>query len=496
MNDDFVLKIRHVSKHFGGSHALRDVSFQVRRGCVHALCGENGAGKSTLMKILSGELQKDSGEILLNNNAVTWYSPKESLRGGIAIIAQELNPIFDMSIAENIYLGREPTFGKYFVNKKLLHYHAEMALQRLGLRLDVSKKMRSLSLAQIQLVEIAKAISWNSDVLIMDEPTSAIGEEETKILFDITRKLKEARKTIIYISHRMKEIFTIADAFTVLRDGAHIITKAIAGLSEETMISHMIGKKVHSAYFVKLKPLVQHKELLVVRNARKKGVFHNVEFSVHENEILGFFGLMGSGRSEVLKTLFGITTLDSGEVYLQGTRLNYTSPRKVIKAGIGCVTEDRKASGLVLEHSVRENGTLPSLASLCYKGFIHKQAEKKCVSNIIRRFNIKVHSHRQEVWSVSGGNQQKIVFGKWILAEPRILFLDEPTRGVDIGAKQEIYQFMNDYVRKGNAIIMVSSELPEMLAMSHRVLIFNKGHIVAQRTRAEFNQAEFMHLAS
>lgn len=496
MEQEFSLQINNISKSFGGIHALQDVSFNIRKGHIHALCGENGAGKSTLMKILSGELKRDSGEMLLNGNPIIWNSPHDALCGGIVIIAQELNPLLDMSIAENIFLQREPTrFG--ILDRNTLHRKAEEALKYFDLEFDVRTKMSELSVAQAQLVEIVKAISYNSEVIIMDEPTSAIGEQETKKLFDIIQKLKQEEKTIIYISHRMKEIFSIADDVTILRDSKHIITTSLKTLSPDELISHMIGQKITSSYFVTPKPLVETQPLLTVKNLSKKNRFNNINFILNEKEILGVFGLMGSGRSSMLNTIFGVEYPDEGKVILKDKSIDYQSPQKAISAGLGFVTEDRKGSGLIIDLSVQHNISLPSLTFLSYfGGLINKNKEKNKVEDMISTFNIKTSSPRQAVVNLSGGNQQKVVLGKWVLTSPEVLLLDEPTRGIDVGAKQEIYQFMNDYVEEGKGIIIVSSELPEIIAMSHRVLVFRKGKLVAERVRSEFNQDEFMNLVS
>ncbi len=491
-----ILDIVNVSKRFGGVKALQDISFSIEKGSVHALCGENGAGKSTMVKILSGEVQKDSGEIFFKQSPIHWHSPREALHGGITIIAQELRPLLDMSIAENLFLGREPVHRGSFLDKKKLIRDSEAALEKFDLNISVHSPMRSLSLAQMQIIEIIKAISRNSEVLIMDEPTSAIGEQETEKLFEIIDNLKSQHKTIIYISHRLKEIYSIADRITVLRDGMHMRSLPASELSTEELISQMIGKKVRSSYFVQPRALTEKKTLLQVKNFTKQKKFRNISFSLHEKEILGIFGLMGSGRSSFLEAFFGISSLDEGRLYLREKELSLQSPAQSIQQHVACVTEDRKASGLILAHSVRNNISLPSLQTAPQKFFLRKAQERSKAESIVKKFRIKISSLLQETHSLSGGNQQKIALGKWILTSPEILLLDEPTRGIDVGAKQEIYSFMNEYTNTGKGIIMISSELPEILAMSHRVLIFKKGEIVAERERENFDSEEFMHLAS
>ncbi len=489
------LQIQHVSKSFGGIQALSDVSFTVTKGTVHALCGENGAGKSTLMKILSGEIKKYDGKILLDDTVIQWNSPHDALYGGIATIAQELNPLLDMTIAENIFLGREPaTMG--FLNRKLMYAKAKKALSYFDLDFDVSKKLRELSIAQIQLIEIVKAISYNSEVIIMDEPTSAIGEQETQRLFAIIRKLKQENRTIIYISHRMNEIYTIADDVTVLRDGQHIISTHLADLSSDELVYNMIGQKISSSYFVPPKPLQKKSPLLDVVTISKKQRFTHTSFTLHKKEILGIFGLMGSGRSTLLKMLFGIEKFDEGAVLLEGKEIDCSNPAKAVSSGLGFVVEDRKEMGLIIDHPIRSNLTLSSLPSLSFGGFIKRFEERQKVTATMNAFNIKAESQAQATNSLSGGNQQKVVIGKWVLTSPSVLLLDEPTRGIDIGAKHEIYQFMNKYIEDERGIIMVSSELPEILAMSHRVLLCKKGCIIAERERADFDQEEFMRLIS
>lgn len=496
MNNLYSLHIKNISKSFGGIHALNGISFDVKKGQIHALCGENGAGKSTMMKILSGELQKDKGEVLLDGINIHWNSPHDAIKGGVVIIPQELNPLLDMTIAENIFLGREPHVVG-FLSKKKMYEDAKNILAYFDLTFDAHTKMKELSIAQIQLVEIAKAISYDSKVIIMDEPTSAIGEHEAKILFDIMRKLQKSNKTIIYISHIMKEIYTIADCVTILRDGNHIITTPLSDFPQEELVAHMIGKKLHSSYFVKPNPIQAKKPLLRVEHFTKKGLFHDVNFTLHQGEILGIFGLMGSGRSSMMRSLFGVIPVDTGSVRLYDKNIKNISPKHAIKSRLGFVTEDRKGTGLIVDHSVRDNASLPSLDRISFLGgIINTNEEKKQVHHIIDFFHIKVSSYLQQVVHLSGGNQQKVVLGKWALLNPYVFLLDEPTRGIDVGAKQEIYQFMNEYVKEGKGIIIISSELPEIMAMSHRILTFKKGSIVAEHMRDDFNQEKFMSIVS
>ncbi|PIE31860.1 D-xylose ABC transporter ATP-binding protein [candidate division KSB3 bacterium] len=493
MDDNILLEVKNVSKTFPGVRALDKVKLTLRKGTVHALCGENGAGKSTLMHVLMGVYRKDDGEILFKGHPVDFRSPRQALAQGISIVEQELSPIPDMTVAENLFLGREPVNQKVFVKYAELNAQASRVLQDLNLNIDPTRKMRTLSLAETQLVEIAKALSYNSDVIIMDEPTSAIGDKEVDRLFSVITRLKKQDKGIIYVSHRLEEIFTIADEVTVLRDGKYISTEKTQSLDRAKLISLMIGRKMEEE-FVK-NNIPADEALLVAKNFTKAGQFKNIHFALKKGEVLGIFGLMGSGRSEFLHALFGVESPDRGELFLNGAPVQINKPSDAIEHGIAYVTEDRKETGLVLTSSVKENISLTSLKRLTNLVLLNSRQEQQDVTEMVERFRVKTPSLRQLVVNLSGGNQQKVVLGKWLLTHPKILLFDEPTRGIDVGAKREIYNFISDYTNQGSAVIMVSSELPEIIGMSDRILVFRRGELAGELRRGEATQESIMHLA-
>jgi inositol transport system ATP-binding protein len=493
MSNEILLKIANVSKTFPGVKALDGISLTLKKGTVHALCGENGAGKSTLMNILIGMYHRDSGEIVLNGKKVDFSLPKQALDAGLAIIEQELTPIYDMSVAENIFLGREPVKAK-FIDYRRLNQMAADILKGLDVDLDPAKKMKYLSLAEIQLVEIAKAISYDSKVIIMDEPTSALGEKEVDRLFEIIGIMKQKGKGILYVSHRLKEVFAIADEVTVLRDGKHIATEAIHDIDTSKLVSLMIGKNVGEDYVKE--NVATSGNLLSVRNFSRKGKFEGIHFDLKKGEVIGIFGLMGSGRSEFLQALFGYDQADSGEIMIDDQKVKIKSTTDAIKNGLALMTEDRKKIGLVLNQPVKENISLASLKSLVRGIFINQKAEKENVSDMINQFGIKTPNMHHWVKNLSGGNQQKVLLGRCLLTTPKILLLDEPTRGIDVGAKREIYKFITDYTKKGKAVIMVSSEIPEILSMSDRIIIFKNGQIAKELSKTEATQESLLHYAS
>jgi len=489
-----LLEAKGVSKRFPGVQALSRVSLSLGTSTVHAVCGENGAGKSTLMNILMGVYQPDEGDIFLRGERVAFVAPRQALDAGVAIIAQELNPIPDMTVAENICLGREPLQFGFFVDYGELERVAYEVLQRLEVRIDVHRKMSSLSLAEIQLVEIAKALSTDAEIIIMDEPTSAIGEQDVEHLFRVIRNLKEQGRGILYVSHRLKEVFAIADEVTVLRDSERIATKAIGDIDREELINFMIGRKLEEEYLKDNIP--QENVALSVDSATHEPYFRNITMDVKEGEILGIFGLMGAGRSEFLSALFGALPLQAGEIAIYGERVRIASPRDAIRHGLAYITEDRKSSGLVVGRTIRENVSLSSLVRLSRLFFIDEAQEKREVDGISRQLDVKSYSLQQRVYELSGGNQQKVVLAKWLLTKPKILLLDEPTRGIDVGAKREIYRLMSDFANDGFAIIMVSSEIPEILGMSDRIAVLTDGNLSALLPRDRLDQEALMRYAS
>jgi len=493
MEKDILLKVEGVSKSFPGVQALNKVNFTLKKGTVHALCGENGAGKSTLMNVLMGVYKRDEGEIYYKGKKVNFDHPKQALKVGISIIEQELNSIPDMTVAENIFLGREPIKYSSLINYSELNNMARNILHRLNVDINPRVKMKKLSLAEVQLVEIARALSYESDVIIMDEPTSALGNKEVVKFFEVIRYLKKEGRGIIYVSHRMKEIFTIGDEVSILRDGQYVATKKISDINRDGLIKLMISRRLEGQYVKENIP--GNEELLSVKNLTKEGQYKNISLHSNRGEILGIFGLSGSGRSEFFNGLFGVEPADLGEIYIEGKRVNIKSPIDGLKQGLALVTEDRKKTGLLLTSTLKENISICSLKKLTNLLLINEKQEKKDVNKIVNRFNIKTPSIKQLVKNLSGGNQQKLVLGKWILTQPRILLLDEPTRGIDVASKREMYEFMSNFANEGGTIIMVSSELPEILGMSDRIVVFKKGEIMGELSRKEANEKKLTTLA-
>lgn len=490
---EFLLEMKGVSKFFSGVKALQSVSFQLRPGTVHALMGENGAGKSTLMKILSGIHHPDEGEIYLKGEKIQIDTPAQALKFGISMIHQELTPIPEMTVAENIFLGREPTrLG--IINYNQLYKRTTDLFGKIGIHLYPKSKMKELKVSDNQLVEIAKAISLDADVIIMDEPTSALTDREVEQLFKVIVDLKSHGKGIIYISHKMDEIFKISDEITVLRDGEYIATKVASDTNNKELISMMVGRELKDIF---PKDRAEAKEVLLsVRGLTLKGKFCDISFDVRKGEILGIAGLMGSGRTEVMEALFGITKPDSGEIRINDRLTRIRTPEDAIKEGIAFVTEDRKAQGLNLISPVRHNITISSLNEISRSGFIQRLLEKNRVDEQIESLKIKTPHRDQWAKYLSGGNQQKVVVAKWLMTRPKILILDEPTRGIDIGAKTEIYKLMQSFTSEGYAIIMISSELPEIIGMSNRILVFYDHRIAGEIMGGVVSQEKIMELAT
>jgi putative xylitol transport system ATP-binding protein len=492
---ELLLHAHEVTKAFSGVPALRDGRINLRAGSIHALCGGNGAGKSTFLNIITGILRKDGGKILYKGKEVDFHMPKESLDAGISIITQELSPVPGMTVAENLYLGHMPKrYG--FVDWPELHKRSTELLERLGFEINPRKKMREISLAQIQLVEIAKAINHRDvSILIMDEPTSALGEHETEVLFTSVRRLASLGKGIIYVSHRMTEIFTICDAYTVFRDGRFIEDGQIKDINRKHLVSTIIGRD-YQDQFPETKAQVTEEPVLRVKNFSISRKLTDINLEVHKGEILGIYGLVGSGRSEFLNALYGLDKIDRGEVLLNNRPIQVRSPRDSIRNGIALVTEDRKETGLVLTSSVKENMSLCSLPAFSKFGFMRGRRETASTNDWVRKLRIKAASIKLQVRFMSGGNQQKVVLARALQTKPRLLLLDEPTRGVDAGAKQEIYGFIEEFVEKGNGLIMVSSEVDEVLGMSTRIVIFRRGRITAEMDNRGLTAADLLHAAS
>jgi ribose transport system ATP-binding protein len=472
-----ILQMQDIVKEFPGVKALDGVNLELYEGKVMGLMGENGAGKSTLMKILSGVYKKDSGKIYYKGKLEDIKGTKDAQEKGIAIIHQELNLIKDLSIGENIFLGREPkkAFGNIDWNK--LHSDAQELLNKLNVKSNSRDLLKTLSIGQQQMVEIAKALSLNAKIIIMDEPTDALTDKETESLFKVINELKEEGKSIVYISHRLKEIFEMCDYVTVIRDGKYVGHENVCDIDEDKLIEMMVGRKL-TEQFPKLE--VDKKEIILeVKNLKNKYV-DDVSFNVKSGEIVGISGLMGAGRTELAKTIYGSIKKQSGTIYVKGKQVENKSAKDGLKNKIAYVSEDRKGDGLILGLSVKENMSISSLDKVSSFFRINKQKELNEVKNYIDKMNIKTPSENQQIKNLSGGNQQKVSIGKALMTNPEVLILDEPTRGVDVGAKKEIYDLINGFKKEGKAVIMISSEMPEILGMSDRILVISEGKLTAE----------------
>jgi ribose transport system ATP-binding protein len=481
-----LLRMTGIVKTFPGVRALDGVTFDVHAGEVHALVGENGAGKSTLMKILAGAQPADSGEISVNGTTVAIDSPKSAEQLGIGMIYQEFNLVPDLGVIENVILGVEPRRGP-FVDKRAGAAKVAAVLAELGITLPLDRPARRLAVAEQQLVEIAKCLARNARLIVMDEPTAALTDRETDALFDLIGRLRADGVAFVYISHRLEELPRIANRITVLRDGKAIETRDIADLPQDEMIRLMVGRSLES-HFPDLPPIASDAPIVldVAGLASRSGVaIDDITFSVHSGEIVGLAGLVGAGRTDIVRAIAGADVPSAGRVSVDGKAIRVRGPADAIAAGIALITEDRKAQGLVLGMTVRENTTLAHLDAFVRRGFINRHAETKIANKEIAELRIRTPSAEQLVRNLSGGNQQKVVLAKWLIGQARVLLFDEPTRGIDVGAKAEIYGLMVELARQGAAIIMVSSELPEVLGMSHRVLVMREGRISAEFSRAQ-----------
>lgn len=489
-----ILEMKNIVKRFPGVLALDGVQLSLNEGEVHVLMGENGAGKSTLMKILAGIHHQDEGDVIYMGESVKIDTPKDALDMGISMIHQELITILDMTVAENINLGKEP--GKLgMLSRKAMNKATAELLSSLDLDIDPDAKMRSLSIAQMQMIEIAKAISYNSKIIIMDEPTSAISEREVDNLFNIIGRLKKKGVGIIYISHKMKEIYQIADRITIFRDGKYIATREAADLPKDELIALMVGRKLDKMF--PPKENVVGDNVLKVKDLSLQGVFKDVSFNLKKGEILGFAGLMGAGRSEVAETIFGIRNATSGTVEMNGNRFQFKSPAEAIRHGFAMVTEDRKKTGLNLKTSIMKDMTITSLEKLCHMShFVNKGKEIQYTDEQIDNLKVKTPSRYQKVANLSGGNQQKVIVGRWLMTEPEILIMDEPTRGIDVGAKYEIYSIILELAKAGKSIIMISSELPEIIGLCDRTVVMHEGKLTGILDRKDFSQEKIMAYAT
>ena len=494
MNNEYLLQIIDITKDYPGVRALDRAKFEIKQGEVHALVGENGAGKSTLIKILAGAVQKDEGDISFNGVNVEINSPQESQRLGISVIYQEFNLVPQLNVSENIFLGREMNRGIWgILNRKQEEQKAKEILARLGANLDSKTPVNKLSVAGQQIVEIAKALSSDAKLIAMDEPSSALTDREIKSLFTLIENLKSEGVSIIYISHRLEEIFQIADRVTVLRDGQWIGTFPVDKVGKDELIEMMVGRKLHEGFPRRQAKI--GKEILVLKSITRKGVIEDISFELREGEILGITGLVGSGRTEVVRAIFGADEIDEGEIYFNGNKVKIKSPIDAIKMGISLLTEDRQAYGLILDMTVRENITLANLKNLSKFSVIKKCQEHEAADRFIDELRIKTPSREQTTRNLSGGNQQKVVLSKWLLANSKVIIFDEPTKGIDVGAKVEIYQLMNQLAESGVGVIMISSELPEILGMSDRIIVMCEGRIKAEFSAENATQTQIMNHA-
>jgi ribose transport system ATP-binding protein len=491
---DYLLEMRQITKVFPGVRALTDVDFTILPGEVHALMGENGAGKSTLMKILSGVYQRDGGDLLFKGRSVRFSTPRQAQDAGIATIYQELNQIPYLSITENIFLGSEINRARAFIDWPRMHEQARQLLAKLRLHLDPRTPVNQLGVGQQQLVEVAKALHYKADLIIMDEPTSALSLREIEDLYTIIRELKTQGVAICYISHHLEEVFQIADRVTVLRDGYHITTLPTAEITLDKLINLMVGRDLSEKFPKEI--INPGAEILRVEHLSQGERLRDISFSVRAGEILGIAGLVGAGRTELVRAIFGADEISSGAIYMDGKRVQIRNPRDAIRQGIALLTEDRKQQGLILNQSTRNNITLAVLRKLTRTLFTNPQRERSLAEDYIQRFAIKTPSQDQLAVNLSGGTQQKVVLGKWMATQPRVLIFDEPTRGIDVGAKVEIYKLMNQLAAQGVAIIMVSSELPEVLGMSDRILVLRGGRLTGELQRSTATQEKIMEYAT
>lgn len=496
MNDELVV-MEGIDKSFPGVHALENCSFDLRAGEVHALVGENGAGKSTLMKVLAGVYSKDAGRILLRGKEVNLSNPRAAQQHGISMIHQELNLMPHLTVAQNIFIGREPRQGvRFLLNEKAINDQTRQLLETMHVDLDPRTKVASLTVAKQQMVEIAKALSFNSDVLIMDEPTAALTDAEIEELFRIIRHLRDRGVGIVYITHRLEELWRIADRVTVMRDGHYIDTVRIEDADINRIISMMVGRTIYEAS-PEIPENGSQEVVLEVRNLSRGRALQNVSFQLKKGEIVGFAGLMGAGRTEVARAIFGADPVDSGEILVRGRKVTIKSPRDAVRHGIGYLSEDRKRYGLTLDMDVETNIVLAAFRRfLTWLGVVQPGKIRATATQFVNMLAIKTPSLQQKVKHLSGGNQQKLVIAKWLTADTDILIFDEPTRGIDVGAKSEIYRLLNDLARQGKSIIMISSELPEILRMSHRIIVMCEGRITGELGSTEATQEKIMQFAT
>lgn len=491
---DFLLEVEGLKKSFGGVAALRDGRFQLRAGSVHALCGGNGAGKSTFLKILMGIYKRDAGSIRRRGQEVEFTGPADALASGIAIIEQELSPVPHMTVAENIYLGREPSARFGGIDFRAMNRAAQKLLDSLEFDIRATQYMMNLSVAQMQLVEIAKALSHDAEVIFMDEPTSAIGEREAQQLFAAIRHLQAQGRGIVYVSHRLSEIFQIADSYTAFRDGAYVGSGALADVDRRGLIRMIVGRELSEEYVKTNTPTSETGLDVSALSCPNK--IEDISFSARKGEIFGIYGLMGSGRTEIFNCLFGLDKPSAGSITVDGARVSISKPADAMRHGLALVTEDRKQTGLNLSDSVRANICMASLPEMSPAFAMDRGREAEASRRMREQFHIKAARDSMPVSGLSGGNQQKVVLGKWFLRNPKVLLLDEPTRGVDVGAKREIYRIICDFAASGGTVVMISSEIDEVLGMSDRIMVMRSGRSAGIYSREETDAQSLVHLST
>jgi ABC-type sugar transport system ATPase subunit len=492
MADNPLIQFRGIGKRFPGVQALRDVSFDVAQGSCHALCGENGAGKSTLGKILAGIYTPDEGELIVDGKAVQFGSPSDAMAAGIGIVHQELAFCENLTVAENLCLGHLPSRATFVSRREMLRRATEY-LGAIQSKIDPTKLVGALSVSQQQLVQIAAAVSHGARILIFDEPTSSLSQIESEHLFELIKQLQAKGVTAIYVSHRMEEIYRLCDTITVLRDGQHVATKPAAELERNALVQMMIGRALE-AYFPRHLQAEQGEELLRVEELSSPGKFENISFQLRAGEVLGFAGLVGAGRTEIAEALFGLDRLAIGRVYVSGKSMPLHHPSIAMRHHVGMVPEDRKRHGLVLMMNGRENTSLPTLERFASLGWVRSTAERQTAKKYFDLLRVRAPGIESVVAGLSGGNQQKVVLGKWLAADCRVLIVDEPTRGVDVGAKAEIHGLIDELANKGNGVLLISSELPEVINLSTRILVLRNGHIVGEISRAQASQETLLRL--
>jgi len=504
MNETFLVEMKKVSKNFGGVQALKNVDFSLKKGEVHVLLGENGAGKSTLMKILSGIHNQSSGEFFIKGEKCSDIQPKEAREKGVSIIHQDLSLINELSIAENIYLGRLPSKTKFTIDYKKLYKDTSEVLSRVGLKFDPKKFVEDLKISHKQLVEIAKALSLNSDIIIMDEPTSSLTFEEIEKLFEIIKNLKNEGVGIIFISHKLDEVMEIGDRVSVLKDGKYVDTVKVEDVNQDKLVSMMVGEKLSSKYNnrnnIEYKKIENKKVKMKVKDLNKSGVFKNINFDLHEGEILGFFGLIGAGRTEIARAIIGADKKDSGIIEVNNKQVKNTTPYRALQNGIGLIPENRTEEGFCSNLTIWQNASLPYLlknSSLNgITGLLDRPTEREIADNVVDALNLKCDSIDQNVLELSGGNQQKVVVGKWLEAGIDVFIFDEPTRGIDVGVKHNIYNIIERLAEHKKAIMLISSELPELLSVSDRIIVIHEGEIADELSIETANKENIMYAAT